>query len=201
MGWWDIIKRDVYDGLSPREIVEIESDFREDDYRHLAMYRLDDKSIERLMNRAVVENPSNIKQRLEWQKEDAKVRVIKKEIKYIRDILEKYYTPEKINKAKEKTKRQLNKFKKQLKEKLTDEEYNDVIDGVFERNYKLSEEEAYRNRGGQWADEVWQMEDDKRRAIFDYFDVIEYLEIIEGGFYRSKSQKTFTIHRKTQRIS
>ena len=104
MGWWDIIKRDVYDGLSPREIVEIESDFREDDYRHLAMYRLDDKSIERLMNRAVVENPSNIKQRLEWQKEDAKVRVIKKEIKYIRDILEKYYTPEKINKAKEKTK-------------------------------------------------------------------------------------------------
>ena len=38
MGWWDIIKRDVYDGLSPREIMEIESDFREDDYRHLAMY-------------------------------------------------------------------------------------------------------------------------------------------------------------------
>ena len=39
------------------------------------------------------------------KKEDAKVRVIKKEIKYIRDILEKYYTPEKINKAKEKDKK------------------------------------------------------------------------------------------------
>ena len=88
-----------------------------------------------------------------------------------------------------------------MKEKLTDEEYNDVIDGVFERNYKLSEEEAYRNRGGQWADEVWQMEDDKRRAIFDYFDVIEYLEIIEGGFIETSRKETFTIHRKTQRIS
>ena len=76
-----------------------------------------------------------------------------------------------------------------MKEKLTDEEYNDVIDGVFERNYKLSEEEAYRNRGGQWADEVWQMEDDKRRAIFDYFDVIEYLEIIEGGFIEASRKK------------